>query len=75
MSARVPRREDDLRTLEILQVIEVAGTGAAMAGFGLSNSAVQGMRGRMLSPKAVGPCACTKPENRDGGMPAGWWRG
>jgi hypothetical protein len=74
MSARHPARPDDERTLAILEVIETQGTAAARDRFGLSNSAVQGMRGRMLSPKAIGPCACAKPEDRDGGMPAGWWR-
>jgi len=77
MSARVgagQTRADDERVLHILHVLEVQGAGVARARFGLTNSAVQGMRHRFLRRDAVGGCACDRPENRDGGMPADWWR-
>jgi hypothetical protein len=39
--------------------------------YGISNSALSGIMWRYRD--AERPCACVKPENRDGGMPDRWW--
>lgn len=68
-------REDDLRDLEILHRRETLGMTAARAGYrlGKSKAAVIGFQHRVTSACADHSCACAKPENMDGGMPAKWW--
>ena len=73
MPQTTQRREDDERILAILCVMESESTKAARERFGLSNGAVQSYRARYLKPVDATPCACTKPENRDGGMIRRWW--
>lgn len=70
-----PTRRDDLRDLQILHMLEVerAGGTAVAARFGMTRSAVQGLAYRMNTAATREPCACVRPENRDGGMPARWW--
>jgi hypothetical protein len=39
-----------------------------------TKGAVIGMRSRINAETRAIPDLCDKPENRDGGMPSGWWR-
>jgi len=69
-----PSRRDDERLLGALHMRDVAG---------MSYSDIAKCDGR--APNTICtqvkkveaasnlPCACIKPENIDGGMPAGWW--
>lgn len=66
-------RADDERVLEILFSADVHGNAATRARFGMTNSAVQGLRGRTVRAAEAIPCACRLPENRDGGMAPRWW--
>lgn len=67
------QRADDERLLAILDVMHGSKLAAAAirARFGLTNGQLQGIR--LRDRMSVLPCACKKPENRDGGMPALWW--
>lgn len=67
-------RSDDLRVLTMLDLRDGVGLNRAMIGerFGMSKSAVAGALYRI--DIAEQPCACVKPENKDGGMPRGWWK-
>lgn len=42
--------------------------------YGVGKGAVIGVTNRVLKESDEIECFCTKPENKDGGMPAGWWR-
>jgi hypothetical protein len=44
------------------------------ARLGVTRSAVLGILHRVRVETDAVPCACVKPENKDGGMQAGWWR-
>lgn len=73
------KRLDDLDLLELLHAVDHLG----LRGEGLrahlrrvtggiwGNGRVQGALARLRASAL--PCACVKPENRDGGMPARWW--
>lgn len=67
-------RADDERVLSILHVLETEGSAAAKARFGVNKNQLAGMRDRFLRQPARIACACTRPENRDGGMGPLWWR-
>ena len=72
-SAPMPRSSD----LEVLHMLDLReGEGMSMKevaeATGQGRSSVIGKVNRALSADL--PCACTKPENKDGGMPRGWWR-
>lgn len=58
----------DLRDGEGLTGLEIA------ARMGSSRSAVLGAMNRIDKVHAEIPCTATRPENRDGGMPRGWWK-
>lgn len=63
-------RAGDETILRMLDVIATRGGPDARERYGLTAGQVAVMRTRYIKPA---PCACKKPENRDGGMPAGWW--
>ena len=66
-------RKGDMRLLELLHMTECEGMTRKAAGkrFGMTKSAVIGQLDRI--GKAMQPSTATRPENRDGGMPAKWW--
>ncbi|MBW4986058.1 hypothetical protein KZZ07_26380 [Mameliella sp. CS4] len=68
-----PTRADDERVLSILDVISHESVKAARERFGLTHSAVQGMRTRFLNPKYQPEDRCRRKKNQDGGMPRHWW--
>lgn len=73
MPNRAPDRAEDIRLLNIIDA-KLRGdlTGPQVRErFGISNSALQGIMSRYRASWL--PCACAKPENRDGGMPDRWW--
>lgn len=75
MARTTPTREDDLAVLRILDLHENLGLTAKAVGqrFGLSKNAVLGKVHRTSVVAAGIDCKCTRPENRDGGMPPRWW--
>ena len=64
------RRLNDAEMLDVLER-HAQGQSAAQVGraYGLTRNAVLGL---LLRSRA--PDVCVKPENRDGGMPADWWK-
>lgn len=73
MPAGIPTRDDDERLLAIID-LKVKGEVSPpeiRQRFDLSNSALSGIMNRYR--QSFLPCACEKPENRDGGMPDRWW--
>ncbi|WP_299734690.1 hypothetical protein [uncultured Roseobacter sp.] len=76
MTKRCPRSAD-LKLLRLLDLIDHQGLSYGPAGraLGLSRSAVAGKVKRVRDEFwQTGDCACSKPENKDGGMSRGWWR-
>ena len=69
-----PSRGDDLFLLELLACRDHDELSAAQIGkmMGKSRSAVLGIFHRQRDGDIVA-CACVKPDNKDGGMPARWW--
>lgn len=77
MGSNVMTREDDERALEILDLWDSGDMRGAdlRERFGMSNGSIQGLVLRCLkTPDREHRCACQKPENKNGGMPRGWWR-
>lgn len=73
--SKVFTRADDLRDLEILARRDAGMTALeAGRGFGRGRGSVIGFETRVRGDCEKHPSTCTKPENQDGGMPAGWWR-
>lgn len=73
MPAAQPSRADDERLLNIID-LKVKGLVSGpdiRRRYGLTNSALSGIMNRYRHSDE--PCACEKPENRDGGMPDRWW--
>lgn len=79
MGKRGVTRADDLVVLELLDAHERLGLrGGALRNHMTritqerwGNGRLQGALSRFrVDPE---PCACVKPENQDGGMPARWW--
>ncbi len=70
----IPTRADDIKLLKMLDLRDHEGMGSTQIGeaVGLSRSAAVGALSRVK--RAEVPCACSKPENMDGGMPRGWWK-
>lgn len=68
-------RADDMRLLNILHDLEELqlGTLVVRDKYRLTRGQLAGIRDRFLRGKAILPCACRKPENRDGGMRPKWW--
>lgn len=73
MAARSTTRSSDLIDLRILDLRDHEGLKPTAIGraMGLSRNAVIGRLHRMQHEDV--PCECLRPENRDGGMPRGWW--
>ena len=71
--AAPPRREwADSEVLDVMHRATRGDTYVSIgADYGVTRSAIAGMVMRIR--EADLPCECTKPENRDGGMPARWW--
>lgn len=67
-------RDKDILDLRILDMKEGDGLGGTEIGrrVGLSKNAVVGRLHRLKHEPL--PCLCSKPKNRDGGMPRGWWK-
>ena len=66
-------REDDMRLLNILDM-KIKGQVHPVdlrKKFGLTNSALSGIMNRYRQSEE--PCACVRPENKDGGMQDRWW--
>lgn len=67
-------RERDERDLEALDArsrrVKVWQISAAL---GVSETHINSVC-RKVREEADADCDCLKPENKDGGMPAGWWR-
>lgn len=79
MAARNFTRADDLVVLELLDAHQRVGLRGAklrahMAGITRSAWANGRLQGALSRNRVEAePCACAKPENMDGGMPARWW--
>jgi len=72
----VSRERDELvLTLLDMRHCEGASVAQMQAATGLSKGQVTGLFHRHKPETLWLPCECKKPENRDGGMPYGWWRG
>lgn len=71
-------RGSDWTDGEILVALDLSADGcpASVIGkrLGRSRGSVIGMRSRVRAEADAVPCRSVRPENRDGGMPAGWWR-
>ena len=67
-------RDSDMIDLRILDLRDHERLKATEIGrrLRITRNAVVGRIYRMQHEEL--PCACTKPENRDGGMPRGWWQ-
>ena len=48
--------------------------GVAASQIGVTRSTLLGAVRRVNLAANAAPCACTRPENRDGGMPHRWWQ-
>lgn len=71
---RPDSRAGDELMLEDHDLLATLKSGEVQRRFGLTPGQVAGFRSRYLRGEGKqGRCACTKPENRDGGMPARWW--
>ncbi|MEI4485616.1 hypothetical protein V8J36_05395 [Frigidibacter sp. MR17.14] len=67
----LPMTDEDL--LGVLALWDAGFTGQEIGQrIGRSRNAVLGALHRIRHDER--PCHCLKPENRDGGMPAGWWK-
>lgn len=76
--ARTRSALTDMQLLEILDLMDRHGMTALQVAprYGKTRNAIIGLRHRILTDleaSEVG-AAAMKPENRDGGMPADWWR-
>lgn len=71
----VPKWTDE-QVLTMLDMWDRQGRRAAEIArhFGVSRSAILGLLFQVRLEADEHRCACTKPENRDGGMPVRWWR-
>lgn len=71
-----PTRSDDEAMLCALDQLD-GGATYRMAGLvvGMSRGGIMDHVRRIRAASDRHGCACTKAENRDGGMPSGWWRG
>ncbi|MAK86546.1 MAG: hypothetical protein CMK96_06310 [Pseudomonas sp.] len=71
-----PTRADDMQALEMMHLRDTQGLSLnqTAAALGMTKGAVQGLQSRINRDADATPCACVKPSNRDGGMPAEWWR-
>jgi len=67
-------RARDHRDLAILDAIEWTSPAQARREFDLTPGQVSGMRWRMMNPRNLPKCQCTKAANKDGGMPRLWWK-
>lgn len=76
MSAALDKdgRAADELLLAKLHAVETCPTAQVRAEFGMSNSAVQGLKVRFRTEAKLAECLCEKPENKDGGMPDLWWQ-
>lgn len=74
MTSRTPTRADDERILAMLDLRDGDNLGQTRIArhFGVTKSAVAGVFHRVRTEE-VKDCACTKPENKDGGMGRLWW--
>jgi hypothetical protein len=65
----------DLEVLEVMDLTERQGLSAAVVAVRMrcSRSAILGLRFRVNSDSDKVADVATRPENRDGGMPARWW--
>lgn len=76
--ARGPSDLTDMQILEMMHLMDHCGlTGTDVARrYGRSRSAILGLRFRILRDLEASErgAQARKPENRDGGMPPGWWR-
>lgn len=70
----------DGEVLEMLDLRETASAAVAARmlsrrwGRAVSRNAVCGAHRRVLCDLSRVADSCARPENRDGGMPSGWWR-
>lgn len=77
MSAPAPSRADDIRLLTLLDRIDNDDLTFKAAGSisGQSKAAVSGAVRRVrIDLESAGECLCSKPENKDGGLPRRWWK-
>ena len=67
-------READELALNILHLRATTdlGTVAIAQRVGRTRGSVLGIEKRIRDAGSA-PCACQRPENKDGGMPAKWW--
>lgn len=67
-------RDNDILDLRILDLWDNDRLSASHIAkrLGVSRNSVLGRRHRLKHEEL--PCLCFKPENRDGGMPRGWWK-
>ncbi|OAN71113.1 hypothetical protein A8B82_21205 [Sulfitobacter sp. EhC04] len=74
MSSAPQTRADDERYLRILDMRD--GDGLSGAVIGSRPGMGRGSVSRIINSiyRAELPCRCMKPENKDGGLPRGWWR-
>ncbi len=64
----------DMATLEVLDLWYQGYSASEIAKqFGVSRSAILGLVHRVRADTDRFPSEATKPENKDGGMPARWW--
>lgn len=71
---RTRRDWDDREILDVLDRFKSGQSYQVIADrYAVTRNSIAGMvnRFKAMNPE---PCACVKPENRDGGMPFGWWR-
>ena len=81
MGVTIPHiaRERDIELLEMLDAYDRLGLRGddlrahlrGATGAQWTNGRVQGVRARIRHAEL--PCACAKPEDKDGGMPERWW--
>lgn len=73
MAGKTPTRADDERLLTMLDLRDHDGLTSTQQSqrFRTSRGSVIGAFRRV--DKSDLPCACVKPENRDGGMRRRWW--
>lgn len=68
-------RQDDMKDLRLLHLRECEGGSLTdcMEASGRSKGSVIGFQNRIRNEHAKCECHCTKPENKDGGMPDRGW--
>ncbi|GGG77680.1 hypothetical protein GCM10011415_28240 [Salipiger pallidus] len=74
MPARKATRSDDGHILQMLHLRDHEGMTAYAIGkrCGTSRGGVAGRFKRIRDDEQ--PCACIKPENKDGALPPRWWK-